>query len=393
MMALLSTHNTNPQNIFGTRFFGEGEFWFSTFKVLLVFMMMLFTFITMLGGNPEHDRYGFRYWRNPGVMREYLADGNLGRFLGFWSVFINAAFAYGGPDMVAMTAGEARYPRRVLPTVFQRVIFRLVFFYVGGTLCIGTLVPYNDPNLTGNGGDGTPPLVIGADKLNVPVFPHIINAIILTSAWSAGTGLTFTASRNIYAAAINGHAPRLFLKTWRHVPVNAILAVVAISLLSFMSVSEKAATVFTWITNVLGGMWILNLFFQNVLYIRYRAGVKAQHIDRSQLPFYRRGQLGFSYIAAVSYAVIFLTNGFGVFIKGRWNIRDFLFAYLVLPLAALAYFGHKIYDVYVCGGKWRWLRGDEMDFTTGKREIDEDELQYPPMGTTRKDRFERWLWG
>lgn len=101
---------------------------------------MLFTFITMLGGNPQKDRYGFRYWKNPGVMREYLVPGNTGRFLGFWSVFIQAAFAYGGPDMIAMTAGEARYPRRVLPNVFNRVIFRLLFFYIGGTFCIGTLV-------------------------------------------------------------------------------------------------------------------------------------------------------------------------------------------------------------------------------------------------------------
>jgi amino acid transporter len=73
-------------------------------------------------------------------MREYLVPGNTGRFLGFWSVFIQAAFAYGGPDMIAMTAGEARYPRRVLPNVFNRVIFRLLFFYIGGTFCIGTLV-------------------------------------------------------------------------------------------------------------------------------------------------------------------------------------------------------------------------------------------------------------
>lgn len=92
-------------NIFGSRFFGEGEFWFSSFKVLLVFMMMFFTVITMLGGNPQHDRYGFRYWKDPGVMREYLVPGGLGKFLGLWSVFIQAAFAYGGPDFVAMTAG------------------------------------------------------------------------------------------------------------------------------------------------------------------------------------------------------------------------------------------------------------------------------------------------
>ncbi|BEJ10612.1 hypothetical protein CspHIS471_0100340 [Cutaneotrichosporon sp. HIS471] len=380
-------------NMWGSRYFGEAEFWFSTFKVILVFIIMAFTFVTMLGGNPHKDRYGFRYWKNPGAMREYLVPGNLGRFLGFWSVFIQAAFAYGGPDMIAMTAGEARYPRRVLPNVFNRVIFRLLFFYIGGTFCIGTLVPYTDPNLTGNGGKGTPPIVIGADRLNVPVLPHIINAIILTSAWSAGCCLTFTASRNLYAAAINGHAPRLFLKSFRGVPINSIIAVVVVSCLSFMTVSDKAISVFTWITNILGGMWILNLWLQNVLYLRFRAGCDAQGIDRSTFPYKRRGQRLMSWICVFAYGIIFLTNGFKVFMKGRWNIADFLFGYLVLGLFIALFLIHKTWSVLKNGGKWRWLHGDEMDFTAGKKEIDEDEKTYPVVGNSRGARFERWLWG
>jgi amino acid transporter len=270
-------------------------------------------------------------------------------------------------------------------------------------------VPYNDPNLTGNGGKGTPPIVIGADRLGVPVLPHIINAIILTSAWSAGCCLTFTASRNLYAAAINGHAPRLFLVSFRGgecgrrlrtpssalipVPINAIIAVTIVSCLSFMTVSDKAITVFTWITNILGGMWILNLWLQNVLYLRFRAGCDAQGIDRSTFPYKRRGQKYFSWICVFAYGIIFLTNGFKVFMKGRWSIRDFMFAYLVLALFIVLYLGHKTYNVLRNGATWRPLKGEEMDFTTGKREIDDDELNYPPVGNTRSARFERWLWG
>lgn len=160
-----------------------------------------------------------------------------------------------------------------------------------------------------------------------------------------------------------------------------------------MSISDKAITVFTWITNILGGMWILDLWLQNVLYIRFRAGVKAQEIDRSAFPFYRRGQLYFSWFCVFAYGIIFLTNGFAVFIKGNWNIRSFLFAYLVLPLFILLYVGHKMFDVFRNGAPWRWLRGEEMDFTTGKKEVDEDELHYPPAGTTRYAKFQRWLWG
>lgn len=31
-------------------------------KVLLIIGLLLMTFITMLGGNPLHDRFGFRFW-------------------------------------------------------------------------------------------------------------------------------------------------------------------------------------------------------------------------------------------------------------------------------------------------------------------------------------------
>ena len=40
----------------------ESEFWLSIGKVTLAIGLMVFTFITMIGGNPLHDKYGFRNW-------------------------------------------------------------------------------------------------------------------------------------------------------------------------------------------------------------------------------------------------------------------------------------------------------------------------------------------
>lgn len=37
-------------------------------KVILILGLIAFTFITMLGGNPKGDRYGFRYWRDPVII-------------------------------------------------------------------------------------------------------------------------------------------------------------------------------------------------------------------------------------------------------------------------------------------------------------------------------------
>lgn len=96
--------------------------------------------ITMVGGNPQGDAFGFRYWKNPGPFHSYIGTGTWGNFLGFFSTFVGAAYAYGGPDYLAMTAGEAMYPRRIYPNVFRRVIWRLLVFYIGGVLAVGILV-------------------------------------------------------------------------------------------------------------------------------------------------------------------------------------------------------------------------------------------------------------
>lgn len=51
-------------NLFAVRWYGEAEFWLSSGKIILIFMLFAFTFITMVGGNPKHDAYGFRYWKS-----------------------------------------------------------------------------------------------------------------------------------------------------------------------------------------------------------------------------------------------------------------------------------------------------------------------------------------
>lgn len=112
--------------------------WARVFERLLSLTILLV--ITMAGGNPQHDAFGFRYWKSGPVMNEYVATGSLGRFLGFWSCMTTAAYTFGGPEWVSFTAGEAMSPRRVLPSVFKRVIFRLLFFYIGGVLCVTILV-------------------------------------------------------------------------------------------------------------------------------------------------------------------------------------------------------------------------------------------------------------
>lgn len=98
-------------NIYSVRIYGESEFWFVSIKIIAIVGLLILALVLDLGGGPNHDRLGFRYWKHPGAMKEYMATGDLGRFLGLFSTFINAAFSYSGVETVAVAAGETENPR------------------------------------------------------------------------------------------------------------------------------------------------------------------------------------------------------------------------------------------------------------------------------------------
>lgn len=168
---------------------------------------------------------------------EYLREGNTGRFLGFLACFIQASFTIAGPDYVSMAAGEAQQPRKTMPRAFKTVFWRLACFFILGSLSIGIVVPYNDPELAdalsnARPGAGASPYVIAMQRMNIPVLPHIFNALLLTSIFSAGNGYMFCASRTLFGLALEGKAPRFLARCTRSgVPVYSIAVTAAISLL------------------------------------------------------------------------------------------------------------------------------------------------------------------
>ncbi|EHL03161.1 putative General amino acid permease AGP2 [Glarea lozoyensis 74030] len=181
-------------NIFAVKWYGESEFWLALGKVLLIVGLIGFTFVTMVGGNPLGDRFGFRFWRDPGAFAELYHTGNLGRFLGFLQCLIQASFTIAGPDYVSMAAGECENPRKVMPKAFNGVFYRLTAFFVLGSLAVGILVPHNDAELKAAFQDGKPgaaasPYVVAMNRLQIRILPDIVNAMVLTAAFSAGNSV------------------------------------------------------------------------------------------------------------------------------------------------------------------------------------------------------------
>ena len=172
-------------NILAVRAYGEAEFWLSGGKVILIFSLFFFTFITMVGGNPQHDAYGFRNWENPGAFMEYLSTGTLGRFEGFLGSLWSACFTVVGPEYISMVSAEAMRPRIYIKSAFKTVYFRFCLFFICGALAVGISCSARDPALTdvvtGKTSGATAsasPYVIAMGNLGVSGFPHIVNASV-----------------------------------------------------------------------------------------------------------------------------------------------------------------------------------------------------------------------
>ncbi|MCJ1426699.1 hypothetical protein MMC29_004602 [Sticta canariensis] len=376
-------------NIFAVAIYGEAEFCFASIKIITIVGLLIFAFIIDLGGGPTHDRLGFRYWKHPGAMKEYVALGDKGRFLGLFSTLVNAAFSYGGVEMVAVAAGEAEDPRRNIPKAVRRVFWRILFFYVLGSLAIGVLIPYDEPRLLsaidGDApGAAASPWVIAIYRASVPVLPSIINAVILTSATSSANAFLYTGSRYLYALAQNGQAPRFLLRcSKRGVPYFCIIVTASISLLTYLSCSSGSAVVFQWFQNL---TTIANLFTWVsicIAYIQFHKALSAQGIARETLVFRSPFQPFTAYFALFFFTIIIIFNGFHVF--KPWSRDDFITAYIGIPIYFVLYAFWKVFK------RTRWHAASEVDLFTGKAALDAADAHWPERHP--RNLLERiWFW-
>ncbi|KAG6818155.1 hypothetical protein H0H87_000060 [Tephrocybe sp. NHM501043] len=240
-------------NLLGVRVFGELEFWLSSIKVTCLIGLLLMGIIIDLGGNPKHDRIGFRYWRAPnGPMGTYLKDqvhdGHLAIFLGFWATLTNALFAYIGTELIGVTVGEAENPRRNIPIAIRRTFFRILVFYVGGVFVIGLIVPSTDNSLftatKSKTGAAASPFVVATKLVGIKVLNHIINAAILIFVMSAANSDLYIGSRTLYGLAVEGKAPAIFKRVNRMgVPYPSLIVCTMFCCLVFLNVSSSSAKV------------------------------------------------------------------------------------------------------------------------------------------------------
>ena len=141
---------------------GEAEFVFAIIKVVAILGFIILGIILDCGGGPQGEYIGGRYWHNPGAFNN--------GFKGLCSVFVSAAFAFSGTELVGLAAAETANPRKSLPTAVKQVFWRICLFYIVSLTLVGLLVPYtNDKLLSGSSSaDATAsPFVIAIESAGI----------------------------------------------------------------------------------------------------------------------------------------------------------------------------------------------------------------------------------
>lgn len=356
-------------NLVGVKYFGESEFVMASTKILLLVGLMLVTFITMCGGNPNHDTYGFRNWVDGNAFRSYHSPGDLGKFLAFFVSLRYAVFTVGGPDYISLAAGEIQNPRRTVPRVAKLIVWRIAGFYILGVAFLGIICPSQDPLLLqaieeSRPGAAASPWVVGIRNVGISGFlPGLINFLILLSGWSCGNAYLYTSSRTLYSLAQDGQAPKVFLRCTRNgIPWVCVVTVSVISCITFLVSSNSALEVFLWFVDLTTSGLIVNQTAMFVVFLGWYRALKKQGIDRGVLPYKAPWAPYVQMFGLLLGVLILFFIGFDRF--APFTARGFITSYFGI------FWAMGLFVVWVVVKKDKFVKPAEADVYGGKEQID-----------------------
>jgi len=238
-------------NLIHVKVFGELEFWLSIIKVTAI--------VAMIVGGLGLMFYGFQADHSnivPGISNLWIYDGFMPHGIaGLVACLSVVVFAFGGIEIIGLTAGESQDPKTTLPKAINAVPVRILLFYVLTIFVLMSIFPWNQIGSQGS------PFVQIFENLGIKSAANILNIVVVTAAISAINSDVFGAGRMLYGMANRGQAPRIFQKLSRNgVPWMTVVVMAGVLLIGvvlnylipenvFMIIASIAtfATVWVWL--------------------------------------------------------------------------------------------------------------------------------------------------
>jgi AAT family amino acid transporter len=251
-------------NLVSVRLFGEVEFWLSMIKVTaLLGMILIGVGVLTLGVSAAGRTASVTHlWRDGGV----FPHGIGGSLLTLQIVM----FAYVAVELVGVTAGEARDPRRTLPKAINTLPWRIALFYVGALAVILCVVSWTEFQ------PGVSPFVAAFARIGLPFGAGVVNFVVLSAALSSCNSGMYSTGRMLRDLGANGQGPKAFTRlTARRTPaLGTFVSVCVMSTGVWLNYLDPEGA-FTYITAfaTMAGVWTWAVIL--AAHIRYRAAVRA----------------------------------------------------------------------------------------------------------------------
>jgi lysine-specific permease len=339
-------------NLLSAKAYGESEYWFAGIKVFAILVFIALGAAILLGiGTPS-----------PGLSNWTVGDapfvGGVGAIV---SICMIAGFSFQGTELVGIAAGESENPQQNVPKAIKTVFWRILLFYIGSLLVIGTLLPYTDENLLKTGIEhiAVSPFTLVYEHAGLSIAASLMNAVILISVLSAANSGVYASSRMLYALACERKAPTLFMKlNSRCIPTNAVLFTAAIGLLAFLTSLVGEGTAYTWLLNITGMIGFIAWLGIAICHYRFRKAFTAQGRDVNELTYRAKWYPFGPIFAAVLCTLIILGQNYSAFVEENIKWYDVAVAYIGIPVFLVFYFGYKF--VY----KTKLIPLHEVDLST-----------------------------
>ena len=245
-------------NMVNVGLFGELESWFSMIKVIAIIALIITGAIMIL--LQTHVKGSIVSLTNLVSHGGFFPTGPWGFLLSFQMV----VFAFVGVEIVGQTASETANPQEDIPKAINTLPVRIGLFYVGSTIAIMSVYPWNEITTTSS------PFVQVFTGIGVTAAAGVLNFVVLTAAMSATNSAIFSTSRSMYSLARNGHAPEKLGKlTKKAIPMNALttssLILFVVVILNYVMPAKIFDVVSTVSTICFVIVWIM-IMFAHIVY-------------------------------------------------------------------------------------------------------------------------------
>lgn len=305
-------------------------------------------------------------------------------------MFVTAAFAFAGTELVGLAAAETANPRKSLPTAIKQVFWRITLFYIVSLTLVGLLVPYDEPRLLNgsSSADATAsPFVIAIQNAGIGGLPSVMNVVIMIAVLSVGNSSIYGSSRTLAALAEQGQAPRLLAYIDRKGrPMVGIGIASILGFLAFLAGSSKQNDAFNWMLAISGLSSIFTWGSICLAHIRFRKGWKVQGHSLDELAFRSQPGIIGSWVGFAMNCLVLIAQfwtgfapiGYASMTPSEKTISWFQ-AYLAAPIVIAFYVPYKIYY------RTPFVRSHNMDLHSGIRELNLADL-------IAEERAERATW-